>query len=425
MANPRRKFISFFAHFFPRIQAETTFGETYCADFRLYSTEQSDTTIDANKFDRLAGTETDLMCYWMMDEMTGTTVEDLTSNGYDGTMNIGYMTGYPEWGVAIKDWTGLYDGTGTHGTSLVDYRWFTGRIESVKLVKVSPDYYEADIECSDMSARLDERTMNANINGMLAGDVIKAYIPRYFGSDLIGVRTVSNGSTVSTMRLQFDKARKAMDDLKQCSDYLWYVDAYKELRFHAASSVAAPFDVDNTDTDHDYYPIGGIRHEGLNSNYANRIIARAQFESGYVAFIAQDDAEIAARIAIEGGTGIYERYVDLATVNSQTHGEMLIKGLLSDAVDVGINVSYVTRYPRGLRVGMSQHIKHTEYGIDDDFIITGLTFELAGGIDPQYTVKLSSSKAYQDFGNQMQEMVESKSNFRTSGMFSIYIVTYP
>jgi hypothetical protein len=417
---------NYFPHLQPYLHAYVEVMETYMADFRLWSAAQSQSDIDTNKFTRLVGNETNLINYWKIDEGTGATCDDLTSGSHDGSIAHDTFSGNPEWGVAIKDWTGLYDGTGTHGSATKDYRWFTGRIESIKLEKLPPDYYEMAIQCSDASSRFDERFMNANVSNMKAGDIIKAYLPRYFSADAIGVRTVSDGPTIAAVRLQFDKARKLLDDLKKYSGYIWYVDAYKELRFHGSTSIAAPFDLDNTDPNHSYYPIGGINHEGLNSNYANRIIARAQTTTGeYGMLICEDATEIAARIAIEGGDGIYEQYTDLATVASVDHGEMLIKGLLKDAVNIGVNVSYTCRYERGLRVGMKQHIKHTELGLDTDFIITGLTFSLKGGVDPQYAVQLSSSSAYQEFGNQINDMVESKSNFRTKGVLYIYVVSYP
>ena len=398
--------------------------ETYQADMRFYSTAQTQSTIDTNKFSRLTGSETDLICYWKIDEMTGTNCDDLTSYSHDGTLQVGGGSYLPEWGVALKDWTGLYTGSGTHGAATKDYRWFTGRIESITLEKLPPNYYEIKFQCTDASSRFDERTMNANVSSMKAGDILKAYIPRYFGADLIGVRTVSDGPTILSLRLQFDKARTMLDDIKKYSGYIWYVDAYKELRYHAATAIAAPFNIDNTDTAHSYYPLE-INYEGLNSNYANRIIARAQINDTTVIFICQDTTEIAARIAIEGGTGIYEQYTDLATVTSIDHGEMLTKGLLSDAIDIGVNLSYTTRYTWGLRVGQKQHVKHTELGLDDDFIIIGLTYRLEAGVEPQYDVKLSSSRAYQEFGNQMKDMVESKSNFRTSGATQYDNVSYP
>ena len=422
----RDEIAGFCVHLMPELVAYVDIVETYMADMRLYSAAQSQATIDARKFTYLTGAEMSLICYWKIDEGTGTSCEDLTAGGNDGLIDDDGYAGNPEWGVAISDWTGTYDGVGTYAPTLVDYTYFNGRIDNAVLSKISPDIFETRISCSDYSARFDERLISANISNRLSGDIIKTFIPRFFSAEGVGCRTVSDGSTIVSMRLKFDTLRKMMDDIKRYSAFIWYVDAYKELRFHDPFDIAAPFNIDNATPTTSGYP---MRFEMLDqeANYANRVVARASSVSSgvtiYTLYVAQVDSAIAARAVIEGGSGIHEMFTDLPTVTSDDHGEMMVLGILTEALLVGTNLSYITRYTSGLRVGMTQHVKHTEYGIDDDYIIIGLTFKLEGGYDPQYTIQLSSSRAYQELGNQIRDMVDAKSNFKPTGM--TYVVNVP
>jgi len=399
-------------------------GELYIADHRFWSSVRSAGNIDTYKFQRLGGSESGLQQYWKLDDGSGTNANDSTSNNYDGTLSV--VNTLPAWGVCITDWLGTYNGSGTHGNQTVAYRYFTGRIDNIKQEKTGPSSFDTIISCVDYGGRLDERIICATGQSKLAGAILKSYIPKYFQDEQIGVRTVSDGATVVFSRWQFDKARKMLDDLKQYSAFVWYVDAYKELRFHDPFVKAAPFNIDNSNPATSGYPMD---FEVLDEvgQYANRILARGSLtdldgQTQYLLFIAQVDSVIAAKKAAEGGSGIYELFMDLTTVNSIDHGKMLAIGALTEALLVGPGIAYTSRYDHGLRVGQTQHVKHTDYGVDDDYIIVGLEFKLAGGVDHQYKVTLGSSRAFFELGSQLRDLVESKSNFKPAGVTQIVAV---
>jgi hypothetical protein len=412
-------------YFAPKYQAYMPIGESYISDHRFFTAAISSSLIDSRKYSLLAGNESSLQQYWKMDDGSGTNVNDGTANNYDGTLSNSPHT-YPAWGVCITDWLGTYTGSGTHGNQTVTYRYFTGRVDDVTIDKVGPDTFDSKIRCVDYSGRLDERLVSGTAANKKAGDVLKTYIPRYFQDEQIGVRTVSDGATVVFARWQFEKARKMLDDLKQYSAFVWYVDSYKELRFHDPFVISAPFNIDNSNINTSGYPIAFDLLDST-GQYANRILARGSVvnssgETQYLLFIAQVDSVIAAKKAAEGGSGIYEQFTDFATVTSIDHGSMLALGALVEALLVGTNLGYTTRYDHGLRVGMTQHVKHTDYNIDDDYIIVSLEFRLARGVDHQYKVTLSSSRALYELGSQLRDMVESKSNFKPAGMTQIVLV---
>ncbi|MEQ8715239.1 MAG: LamG-like jellyroll fold domain-containing protein, partial [Cyclobacteriaceae bacterium] len=56
-------------------------------ELRIWSVAKSEIEIQNNRFKELVGNDTGLEAYHRMDELFGTTISDLTNNGYDGTLN--------------------------------------------------------------------------------------------------------------------------------------------------------------------------------------------------------------------------------------------------------------------------------------------------------------------------------------------------
>jgi len=86
-------------------------------EVRIWNTARTQTQIRDNMCKKLTGSESGLVAYWRMDDGSGQTVDDLTSNSIDGT--LGSTTGSddsdPTWvtsGAAIGDASAYdYDGT--------------------------------------------------------------------------------------------------------------------------------------------------------------------------------------------------------------------------------------------------------------------------------------------------------------------------
>jgi len=263
--------------------------------------------------------------------------------------------------------------------------------------------------------------LTVSLQNKFCGDIIKLYTPRLFESDLIGCRTVSAGPTVPHVRYFFTEFRRVLDELQKGSNYVWYIDPYKELRYHPKGMANAPFDIDNA------VPTGylSLTCDDSQGKYYNKLYAKAKAvvagDEVTLLFVAENAGEIALRAAAEGGSGIYEHYEDLATVRSPEHGVWMVEGMVADAIEQGVDVRYSTR-GAGLRPGMMQHITHTDYGIDGDFIITETTFSLDGGVDPQYEVLATSARRTKPLINLLDNALESKSNFRND-LITSYLQT--
>lgn len=76
-----------------------------CSDLRLWTTDRSAANIAADYQQRLVGNETNLVGYWKIDEGTGTSLDDLTSNNLNGT--FGAAGAAPTWATDGPDVFGV------------------------------------------------------------------------------------------------------------------------------------------------------------------------------------------------------------------------------------------------------------------------------------------------------------------------------
>jgi hypothetical protein len=391
--------------------------ETYIADVRIWSDVRTQAEVDTSKFDYLIGTEGDLIGYWKFDEGTGTTLDDETAASNDGTITTG-TTGFPLWGVGAVDWTGTFDGSGMFEYQTLDWCHFCGRIIEPRLEKIGPGAFQQTIEASDHSSRFDDGLVLGDSTNINCASIIQRYVPRIFEDDGIGCRNISPGPLIARVRYYFTTMKKVLDDLAKGSDYIWYVDPYKELRFGPRTTAMAPFDIDD---DADPLLYLELRREDVKGRYYNRLYARGKArdtttgEEITALYMAQDTDEIAVRAAAEGSSGVYEHFEDLPSVRTNEHAVWLMASMLREAMSSGTEITYITRQA-GLRVGMLQHITHDDLQVDGDFIIKEIGYSLAGGLDPRYEVLASSNKKSSRLDDMLDDKIESKSNFREPGI---------
>lgn len=109
----------------------------------------------------------------------------------------------------------------------------------------------------------------------------------------------------------------------------------------------------------------------------------------------EDDAQIAARSAAEGGTGIYEDLYEAKDLELDPANQ-LATGLLARSGTIPIEVQYSTFTP-GLDVGTLQTINVPIVGVNQDMVITEIDSveemvpDLGQGSRFRHTVKLSSN----------------------------------
>lgn len=101
-------------------------------ELRIWSDARTQEEIRSNRFEKLTGSESNLEAYYNFDEGTGTTLNDLTSNNHDGTLNNFASTAWVQGAPAgLNTWDGSIwsDGTPTASSDIAfleDYDFSSG-----------------------------------------------------------------------------------------------------------------------------------------------------------------------------------------------------------------------------------------------------------------------------------------------------------
>lgn len=388
-------------------------AEQYFADCRFWDVVRTGGDIATDMFLRLVGTEADLRFYWKCDEGTGTVLDDLTANAFDGAFNE--VDGlYPTWGATGDDWLNEYPLEDASEYQTLDYRHFSGNISSVKRVKLCPEEYEWRIACTDWSA-LPYRALVAplSISDSHMQTIIRRAVLTHLPNELIGAYAMVEGPIIKSIKWTYLPMGKGFDQLRDMSHWAWVLDPYKEMRIIPPDGLSpAPFDIADTDDPKRYLQMDYDESRG---KYFNRLVARVRVVEGGVQksyFITAENLdEIEARKAIEGGDGIYEAFQDIAECGTKDQAIDVVIGAIEAASTRTIGVRYSTRQ-KGLRVGQSQHIQNAERDVDEDLLITEVSMWLEQGYDERYDVTTSQSISPVDFNSAIATALDSKSNFK-------------
>lgn len=121
---------------------------------------------------------------------------------------------------------------------------FAGSVESVKQVKFNSTAVIAySVTCTDHHRILDRRLVGQRewINStarMIIGDVCNTNLT----DELVdGVTYVNDGATIDRFVVDYVTVAEAINELAKISQYHWFIDEYKQIRFFNQGTPSAPF----------------------------------------------------------------------------------------------------------------------------------------------------------------------------------------
>lgn len=129
---------------------------------------------------------------------------------------------------------------------------------------------EISVSCTDYSILADKRIIAEAYDNILAGDIVRDFITKYFAAEGIVAGTIQDGPTISKAVFNYDDGNKAMGYLSDLSGFFWEIDKDKKLNFFDKSTYNAPFSL--TDTSANYK---NLAVEEDASEYRNRQYLRA------------------------------------------------------------------------------------------------------------------------------------------------------
>lgn len=399
----------------------------YFADFRLWLDVRTAEELAATAFARLAGddlTDANLEGYWKIDEGTGTDIIDAGPAGNDGEM-VDEGDGYMEWANAPDTWI-EGEGDPSCTDALVDLRYFGGYVSTVDREIIGP-VVEQHVSCDGYAVLCSRYRAGINFVNPHPGKYFAQYLAQIalLGHD-VGYGCMPEGSRnilVSDWTNSMIKA--ALDETASSTGWVWYIDPYKEMRYHPRGYRAAPWNIASTD-DPGKFLLDSINVGEDLDGYYNRLHARVRYTDDEdvqhtLVVTLSDDAAIAERIAAEGGDGVYEHYADLPDAVSPEHGLDQAYGMLKAASTLGQTVSYVT-IGTGLRAGMVQTIDLPDVGLSGEYLVEAIDTELKGAASLFHKVKLSSWNTLKEspLDGVLAASLASKKNWREAVLMDGY-----
>jgi hypothetical protein len=128
---------------------------------------------------------------------------------------------------------------------------------------------------------------------------------------------------------------------------------------------------------------------------------------------AQDDTEIAARVAIEGGDGVYSHVTSEPDVDTLDGATGIAAGLLRRFGTIPATVQYQTD-GAGLRSGQLQTINLTAHGVNDSFLISEVKAQdLGAGADGylRYTISAVAGEYVGGWEKFFQNLIRGNRKF--------------
>ena len=197
-----------------------------------------------------------------------------------------------------------------------------------------------DVMSDGYSSIPSRRTITAYYTNVSCGYIVTDYITKFLSEESIAAGTVSAGVTLATYRKGAMSLNESLDELANISGHKWYIDDAKQLQFKQEDAiVAAAHDIVEGSAFTDFRD---IRVEENLALYRNKQVIRGgTLEDGSIlVYSKQLDAEIAARQALEGGSGVYGNVFDDTNILTEANAEVAADNLLKRYGKVPISLIF-------------------------------------------------------------------------------------
>lgn len=237
-----------------------------------------------------------------------------------------------------------------------------GTADSVtkRLLGGRTDYCEWDVEWAGWESILQRRLISLDYASATSiNTIIAAIDSQVLDAEGIEVGTIDGGTeTLFYPHWDLWPAADVLDKLAETVGGYWYIDAWpRKLHLRQFGAVAAPWALSTA------VEVWNVTARHHRDEYYNIVYAAHDTDQEY----AVDAAGMAARAAVEGGTGRYERVVSVPSDYSSAQLQEEADLVLARHNELGWEVTYTTRED-DLRIGMEQ-----EVNLSDEFNIPAAT----------------------------------------------------
>ena len=242
--------------------------------------------------------------------------------------------------------------------------------------------YTHDVECSwyqcrcqDWSEAFSRRLCKRTYENMTLGAIVADIVAQDLDDEGITTANVATGPTIVGPIVFDGYVRDAFEALKQITGYEYFVDPEKDLHFALSSAVASPFSL--TDTSQNWIAMRATRSL---TDYRNVETVRTNAEVGDAVSTAtvEDDTEIAARAAIEGGSGRYEHTDDVDNIQTAAAAAEIAQGYLTQFGSIPEAIEFET-IEAGLAPGQALPITVSRPAVSGTYLIDSISSDVDAG----------------------------------------------
>jgi len=285
---------------------------------------------------------------------------------------------------------------------------FSGQIQNAPTTKIST----IDGSSTKIMVRIEavahyqiayRRYANAAYASVTAGDIVTDLHTDFLAGEGISIGYIGAGADIGEYDARGRAVGSVLDSLASSSGYKWYITHNKELYFQQDGTVVdADNDIDETGLFTDFRNVQ--KQEELELYRNRQIIKGASFDDGTrIEFVQENAAEITARAAIEGGTGIHENVESDDSVTTLEDAETLADNLLKKYGTVPISIEFQS-FTMAWRPGTRLLVYLPSLGIATNryFLIETVNIRDLGGTLLTATIK-ASSRDEMNFSTQMRD----------------------
>ena len=202
---------------------------------------------------------------------------------------------------------------------------FAGTIDNiVRSVNNTLTVKTWECSCTDWSQILMRRIIRRNFTNMSINQVCSSLLDNELSGENLTLGHSDSALSIPLIDSQSGRAFDVLRDAAGVTGQTMYVDFNKSIQFRSTSNDAAPLALDITNIE-----TASLRTDRETYRNAQTVVVTgtpaANTDAATVIIARQDDDQIASRIAVEGGTGIYER---LEEVTHPTSNDPASLGLL-------------------------------------------------------------------------------------------------
>lgn len=306
---------------------------------------------------------------------------------------------------------------------------FGGTIDHVERTSLDLVHFTYRIDCQDWSQVLFRRKIRRNFSNDTVQAIVDSVLDNELSTEQLTIGTIDSRYTLQLVDGRDARIYDVFREIAAATGQTFYVDFDRSIQMRSASVDSSPlvFSAGNVllqgttvRTDRETYrnvQIVNIKGTAVSPNTALELT-----------YIVRDESQIAARAAIEGGSGIYEDVANLTHPNSNLQSELAL--LATGFANTNLAVSGSTRTTikmrvrgYGFRAGQSATVDLPGFSLTGDFVIQRVNVKIVGKLNLFHELELTTSSLQQRAQEAWLRIVQGANVVvQVSASFSLAIV---